>query len=81
MDNMAPILIVAGALAAAVEDAVVVCVVCEVAAVVVVVEEEVEEQPARMRLEIKRIPRRIPRTLFIELPPSNLFILIFAFTG
>jgi hypothetical protein len=81
MDNMAPTFIEAGALAAAVEEAVVVSAVCEVAAVVVVVEEEVEEQPARMRLQTKKTPKIIPRTLFIELPPSNLFILIFAFTS
>ncbi len=77
---MAPILIVAGALAAAgeVAGAVVGCVVwddvvggADVVAGADELGEGAEEQLIRTRLRINKMPRRVPKTFFTELPPLN----------
>ncbi len=82
IDNMTPILIDVGELAAAgeVAEAVVGCVVWDDvvggADVVAGADELVagaEEQLIRTRLRINKMPRRIPKTFFTELPPSKLF--------
>ncbi len=85
IDNMTPILIDDGELAAAgeVAGAVVVCggwddVVggADVVAGTDELGEGAEEQLIRTRLRINKMPRRVPKTFFTELPPSKLFSLL-----
>jgi hypothetical protein len=77
IDNIAPILIEAGAFtdAGEVAGAAVVCVVWVVVAGADELGEGAEEQLIRTRLKIIKMPRRIPKTFFTELPPSKLFSL------